>query len=527
MHREKTRPQRLWHPLSFRQRVHLFFKLPPHLRRAYGDVRRLLKDEPARSQVITAADILKDAGQVEDAIRVLIEHELLADCAQLFLNLGRPKDAARLYAAAENWASAATCFLAAQQPLQAARCFAFAKDFGRAAKQFAEAGHFSAAARSYMQASAFLPAAKMWMHADDYSEAEKAFARWLGQGAPGAAQRLSPEDCETLAETVLGFVAAGLIGRARTMLASDLGGFAAALGVVTFADAGQTAALREFCDSVVNSLAPMEIILPAPPLPAFTLGGLDGEHSRSSSHSANAQSENHQTYSQSNPSKNQAIEHSVMSEPRAFDMGTATRFALAGGERALLDLVSETGTGTGNSDPDSDSADSFNEYKPIWLSDTSGNEVTMSLDFSEVSTPIDSADFFTTFTDEERSVLWRLGSVRDFQGGEVLVDFDDEPAGLFTVLDGEVELSRRRGDQVVAVDKLQANGTFGQMWSMLQLRSRVRVIGGSPNVKVHIVERRALKDLIKTRDPKSAALSKKLAASLQIHILAGLEAKDA
>jgi CRP-like cAMP-binding protein len=107
-----------------------------------------------------------------------------------------------------------------------------------------------------------------------------------------------------------------------------------------------------------------------------------------------------------------------------------------------------------------------------------------------------------------------------YRRGQVIVDYEEHPTGTFTVLDGNVAVYRS-GSQT-PVDELADGATFGESWSLLRLRSGVRVVAIT-DTEVHVLHRQRLNDFLAGNSSQAAELHRQISRSLIAHIVRRVE----
>ena len=158
------------------------------------------------------------------------------------------------------------------------------------------------------------------------------------------------------------------------------------------------------------------------------------------------------------------------------------------------------------------------EYRPSWL-----DSPTMIAPLA--GGKLDVADFFQHFSRADRDKLWQLGQVIDCAEGEVIVDFDDEPPGLYTVLDGHLAIYKDRGQGQPPVDHIGARVSLGQFWAVMRLKSHVRVTAAKA-CKVHLISRDALVKALRRNDATHLGLRQTFMAVLLQHLQSSILIKN-
>lgn len=125
--------------------------------------------------------------------------------------------------------------------------------------------------------------------------------------------------------------------------------------------------------------------------------------------------------------------------------------------------------------------------------------------FTEIPTELIKADearsafhrsmFLEVLDFEQRNKLWALGEVVKFANDDVILDFDDEPTGLYTVLVGSVRCFRRNADSVYEIDEIAESSSFGELWLLMEMPTSVRFVAGR-DCRLHIIKREDFNGLL-------------------------------
>src|SRR5690606_27633427 len=98
----------------------------------------------------------------------------------------------------------------------------------------------------------------------------------------------------------------------------------------------------------------------------------------------------------------------------------------------------------------------------------------------------EASHFFSDFEGDDKDLLWRLGTIRKYRAGEIIVDYGEKPVGTITVLSGALAFEKQTGHPGVS-HELSASANIGEAWSVLSLPSSVRIHATEP-CEVHIIE---------------------------------------
>lgn len=105
----------------------------------------------------------------------------------------------------------------------------------------------------------------------------------------------------------------------------------------------------------------------------------------------------------------------------------------------------------------------------------------------------------------QRSSLWEVSTIREFEKGQVLLDFGKEAAGLYIVMKGQVACLRRVSGKEHKVDQIGAQECFGELWLLTEMLTGVKFVALSP-VVLRLIPRSRFLELL----DKDGTLARKL-----------------
>jgi tetratricopeptide (TPR) repeat protein len=117
-------------------------------------------------------------------------------------------------------------------------------------------------------------------------------------------------------------------------------------------------------------------------------------------------------------------------------------------------------------------------------------------------TPIDpalaafhKAKFLADLDFDQRSKLWAIGSTLDFAEGTTILTYNDEPKGVYAIIQGAVSCYRHVGGKDVYVDQMGESETFGELWLLADQPTAVKFVAAKAT-RIRIIDRNAFNDLM-------------------------------
>tara|TARA_B100001094_G_C18150989_1_gene783669 strand:- start:243 stop:1901 length:1659 start_codon:yes stop_codon:yes gene_type:complete len=122
---------------------------------------------------------------------------------------------------------------------------------------------------------------------------------------------------------------------------------------------------------------------------------------------------------------------------------------------------------------------------------------------------------------QERESLWKIGDVISFDKGEIIIDVNEEPSGVFFILEGDINLYRIIEEKLRKIDVMTAPGSFGEFWLLIELKSSVRFEANSPSTLLKI-ERMQFNNLM----DKNGTIARKIYKAFTSRLTEKLLTKD-
>jgi tetratricopeptide (TPR) repeat protein len=115
------------------------------------------------------------------------------------------------------------------------------------------------------------------------------------------------------------------------------------------------------------------------------------------------------------------------------------------------------------------------------------------------------AQFFGDLDFQQKNSLWNIGRTFTFSEGEVLLTYNDEPKGIYVIVEGSVGVYREKDGKDVFVDDMDASETFGELWLLADQPTAVKFVA-SKKTRLRIIERHAFNDVL----DRDGALARKI-----------------
>ena len=136
------------------------------------------------------------------------------------------------------------------------------------------------------------------------------------------------------------------------------------------------------------------------------------------------------------------------------------------------------------------------------ISNSSSNEP-VSLD--DGRSAFHKAKFFSDLDFDQKNKLWNIGRSLNFASEEELLTYNDEPKGVYVIIEGSVSVYRMSNQLETYVDQMSESDTFGELWLLSDQPSEVKFIA-SKNTRIRIIERDNFNELL----DKDGALARKI-----------------
>lgn len=106
------------------------------------------------------------------------------------------------------------------------------------------------------------------------------------------------------------------------------------------------------------------------------------------------------------------------------------------------------------------------------------------------------AEFLAGLSDWEIGLIEKSGDMQKFSPGDVILDYNDEPEGLYFILSGKVECYRLLPNgEDMRIDRMSSPSSFGEFWLLVDMPTRVKFVAIDAAV-LHIVNRVKFTELL-------------------------------
>lgn len=99
-----------------------------------------------------------------------------------------------------------------------------------------------------------------------------------------------------------------------------------------------------------------------------------------------------------------------------------------------------------------------------------------------------SIKFFADLDSEQIDVLWKLSENREIEDKKRILSYQDEPLGIYVILEGKVNCYRMVGGEEKFLDQMNPGESFGELWLLTDTPSTVNFVAAS-NVIIQIILR--------------------------------------
>jgi tetratricopeptide (TPR) repeat protein len=115
------------------------------------------------------------------------------------------------------------------------------------------------------------------------------------------------------------------------------------------------------------------------------------------------------------------------------------------------------------------------------------------------------ARFFSDLTFEQKNKIWNMGRTLEFKSEEIILTYNDDPLGIYVVVEGSVSVYRSANKSESYVDQMSPSDSFGELWLLADQPTEVKFVA-SKNTKVRIIDRSSFNELL----DRDGAIARKL-----------------
>ena len=82
-------------------------------------------------------------------------------------------------------------------------------------------------------------------------------------------------------------------------------------------------------------------------------------------------------------------------------------------------------------------------------------------------------NFLMDFSDQQKHQLWQLGERLNFNTGDVVLQYEESPMGLYVITKGVISCFRKNGNQETFLESIGPGDSFGELWLLTDLPTTV------------------------------------------------------
>lgn len=105
------------------------------------------------------------------------------------------------------------------------------------------------------------------------------------------------------------------------------------------------------------------------------------------------------------------------------------------------------------------------------------------------------AKFLADLDFEQRNKIWAVGRTLAFNEGDTVLNYNDEPRGVYIIVRGSVSCYRQVTGRETYVDQMGESETFGELWLLADQPTAVRFVA-SKDTRIRVIDRGAFNDLL-------------------------------
>jgi tetratricopeptide (TPR) repeat protein len=520
-------------------------------RKLYNEAQKLLE----QGKVPAAATILEQLSMQREAIQVLEDHGFIHDAAKMLMRMQRHNRAGVIYARHGLWEHAAQCFKMANMPAEVAKCAREFGDLAMASEFFEKAQRYTDAAECCEELGDNLRGARLFLLASQSQRAMSAFARAAAKNSNSKPLDLRTSELQQIAAYLSE-------GRSDTNLAQILKTHGRLVGVIIKQlEQGMSKQAAELIKSVKSDIIPQimseinyrdqsahllaEILVASghhnyagnvyEQLLVFDKAAVAFEKANDMQRAQYCY-ERHGVSGKGRASRvmpempkigtPKANTNHTSALPQPVNVRpTLAEFALSDltedGRRSLEDVL--TGKPESLKVPESlpvvppqllnlsPPADPPQLPAPKQVAVLSPSKEAAREDDGRSS--FQKASLCAELSSEQTSALWSIGFTLKFNAGESILNYNDDPRGIYVILKGSVSCYRRIGDKEAYIDQMAAADSFGELWLLADTPSAVHFVAVRDS-EIRIVDRSAFLKLLDRDAPIAQRLYRRFAKRL-------------
>ncbi len=498
----------------------------------HGDLQQL---SPKELKILAKAKSIAKSGNVQGGALLLEQSGLFRQCISLYedagmideaasvlLRMQRPHRAGFIFARHGKWNQASQCFKTAGLYAEAARCMREAGNYDEAAEYFLKATRQEDATSCYLLAGKYHQAGKAFLKSNQSDKAKICYDKLMSN--PKSIQSIKFEEFELdfLCTIVgLGPVSTGyvdllsksgrLIGLILGLIQANEISTASALYLKSAVDHGPLLISKiNFQTDSARKLAEL-----FHQVAQFKYAGIVFEQCADFSRAASA-------FEQAEEWERSSICYDKIGDPAKADfvrrkINSSPVATPPNGEKLHdFESVSSTMAFRENEMPQPDESKKIKpisvKRKPVdagfftleGVAQDSAETPLVSLSGSNSSENGDrmalhKCPTFLDLTYEQKEKIWALCTIENVPQDSIIVDWKDEPAGLYLVLEGSVVGHLEKPNKITFSSEIEqpfsAGMVFGELWLLVEHPARIRFVA-SVKSRLIFIERSRFNDLL-------------------------------
>lgn len=512
-------------------------KLSRQEKRIFKQANKLL----AKRQILPAAQLLESIGFEREAIQALEDHGLVHDAARILLRMGKPHRAGVIFARHGVWDKAAQCFKMANLPFEAAKSAYEAQDFTMAMEFFEKSGNLPEAADAAAKAGNLHKAALILGQLGERDKAMAVYQQMASNGVNVAELNLEDQEIKMIMEHV---VAGNSDARLNDILVSQnkvaevvlhllrkgLTKQATELYLRSTTDVGpQLMTDVSLSDGSAESLAELFIRTSAHPYAGMLYERI-GSYEKAADAFAKAEEYERASFCYERAgNETRAGDMRRLAKPRVGTPRAGSKplgfnepaFSLSEESTVAVEKIQDRSASAPVPDvapmaallpPIPQSLGPAAESAPILAPVAAAEPFSVSVDLPTDSLPEQETDQEMTKIDESRSVFhrtpfladldyaqrnefWDIGETLTYSKGDIVLDFDSDPRGVYIVLSGQVACYRMTEGKERFVDEMEPPQSFGEFWLLTDQPTAVKFVA-LKTTRLHLIEREVFNALM-------------------------------
>ena len=520
-------------------------------RKLYNEAQKLME----QGKIPAAATILEQLSMQREAIQVLEDHGFIHDAAKMLMRMQRHNRAGVIYARHGLWEHAAQCFKMANMPAEVAKCAREFGDLTMASEFFEKAQRYTDAAECCEELGDNLRGARFFLLGSQSQRAMSAFARAAAKNTNGKPLDLRTSELQQIAAYLSE-------GRADINLAQILKSHDRLVAVIVKQlEQGMSKQAAELIKGIKSDLIPQlmseinyrdqsahlfaEIMVASgqhnyagnvyEQLLVFDKAAIAFEKANNMQR-AQYCAERHGASGKGKSSRvvpetpKMSVPKSNTNDALAMPQPVNVRPALA--EFALSDLTEDGRKSLEDviaGKPESPKVPERKSEVPSQQLNLAPpaepQQLKVPIPLAVVSPRIDvlreddgrssfyKASLCAELSSEQTSALWSIGFTLKFKAGESILNYNDDPRGIYVILKGSVSCFRRIGDKEAYIDQMAAADSFGELWLLADNPSAVHFVAVRDS-EIRIVDRAAFLKLLDRDAPIAQRLYRRFAKQL-------------